>query len=275
MPTIRVNDINIYYETYGTGSPLILIMGLRRNLTWWYRQIPELSRHYRVVAFDNRGAGRSDKPVMEYSISLFADDTAGLMDVLGIQKAHILGISMGGYIAQELALRHPDKVRSLLLGCTSCGGSRAVLMSQERTKKFTANDGLTPTEILRKDMDIYFSDGFIANHPDEVKEFIEISLQYYQPADAFLRQFAACLKHDTADRLGGIRVPVFIATGDDDPLVPSANSLILKELLPGAELCVFPGCRHCFFIEESEIFNRKAIEFFRKAENKEHPDGTS
>src|SRR5512133_3599075 len=170
MPIIRVNDINMYYETYGTGSPLVLIMGLRRNLTWWYRQIPELSRHYRVVAFDNRGAGRSDKPVMEYSISLFADDTAALMDVLGIRRAHILGISMGGYIAQELALRHPDKVRSLFLGCTSCGGSRTVLMSAERTKRFTANEGLTPTEILRKDMDIYFSDGFIANHLDEVRE---------------------------------------------------------------------------------------------------------
>ena len=268
MPTIRVNDINMYYETYGTGSPLVLIMGLRRNLTWWYRQITELSRHYRVVAFDNRGAGRSDKPVMEYSISLFADDTAGLMDVLGIQKAHILGVSMGGYIAQELALRHPDKVRSLFLGCTSCGGSRTVLMSEERTKKFTANEGLTPTEILRKDMDIYFSDGFIANHLDEVRKFIEISLQYYQPADAFLRQFAACRKHDTADRLNGIRVPVLIATGDDDPLVPSANSMILKELLCGATLCVFPGRRHCFFIEEAETFNRKAIEFFTTAEDK-------
>jgi len=268
MPTIRVNDINMYYETFGTGSPLVLIMGLRRNLTWWYRQIPELSRHYRVVAFDNRGAGRSDKPVMEYSISLFADDTAGLMAALGIQKAHILGVSMGGYIAQELALRHPDKVRSLLLGCTSCGGSRTVLMSAERTKKFTANEGLTPVEILRKDMDIYFSDGFIMNHPNEVREFIEISLQYYQPADAFLRQFAACRKHDTADHLGGIRVPVLIATGDDDPLVPWANSMILKELLPDAELSVFRGRRHCFFIEEAETFNRKAIEFFKTAQDK-------
>ncbi|MRR17518.1 MAG: alpha/beta fold hydrolase [Deltaproteobacteria bacterium] len=274
MPTIKVRDINIYYETYGTGEPLVLIMGLRRNLTWWYRQIPELSRHYRVVVFDNRGAGRSDKPVMEYSISLFADDTAGLMDALGIPKAHILGISMGGYIAQELALRHPDKVRSLLLGCTSCGGSRAVLMSEERTKKFTANEGLTPAEILRKDMDIYFSDGFIANHPDEVKEFIEISLQYYQPADAFLRQFAACLKHNTADRAGGIRVPVLIATGDDDPLVPQANSLVLTELLPEAKLVVFPGRRHCFFIEEAETFNRQALEFFQTVKDAEHPGGT-
>jgi len=137
-----------------------------------------------VIAFDNRGAGRSDKPVMEYSISLFADDTAGLMKALGIQNAHVLGISMGGYIAQELAIRHPEMVRSLILGCTSPGGNRAVIMSEERMKKFTANDGLTPEEILRKDMDIYFSDDFIANQPDKVKEFIEISLRHYQPPAA-------------------------------------------------------------------------------------------
>jgi len=232
-----------------------------------YRQIPELSKHFHVIAFDNRGAGRSDKPVMDYSIRLFADDTAGLMEALGIQNAHILGISMGGYIAQELALHHPDKVRSLLLGCTSCGGSRAVPMSEERMKKFTANEGLTPEEILRKDMDIYYSDGFIKDHPDKVQEFIEISLRHYQPADAFFRQFAACLHHDTADQLSSIKVPVLIAAGDDDPLVPSVNSMILKELIPRAELCFLPGRRHCFFIEEAETFNRKAIQFFGAVEN--------
>jgi pimeloyl-ACP methyl ester carboxylesterase len=265
MPAIKVNDCDLYYETYGEGTPLVLIMGLRRNLLWWYRQIPELSRNFHVVAFDNRGAGRSDKPVMEYSIGLFADDTAGLMEALGLQNAHILGVSMGGYIAQELALRHQDKVRSLILGCTSCGGSRTVVMNGERLKKFTANDGLTPEEILRKDMDIYFSDGFIRDHPDKVQELTEISLRHYQPADAFFRQFAACSHHDTAQRLSGIDMPVLIAAGDDDPLVPSVNSTILKELIPHAELCFFPGCRHCFFIEAAETFNRKAIQFFSAA----------
>ena len=154
----------LYYEISGEGTPLVLIMGLRRNLEWWYRQMPALARHFRVITFDNRGAGRSDKPVMEYSIGLFADDTASLMDALGIPAAHVLGVSMGGYIAQELAIHYPGKVKSLILGCTGCGGRRAVLMSPERVKKFTANESLTPTEILRKDMDIYFSDGYIASH---------------------------------------------------------------------------------------------------------------
>jgi len=266
MPIVKVNGINMYYEVNGKGIPLVLIMGLRRNLEWWYCQIPELSQHFRVIAFDNRGAGRSDKPEMEYSIRLFADDAASLMNALEISGAHVLGVSMGGYIAQELALAYPDKVKSLILGCTGAGGKRAVLMSPQRVQKFMANDGLTPAEILRKDMDIYFSDSFIARHPDRVEEFIEISLRYYQPADAFLRQFAACQKHDTADRVGRLRHPVLLLTGDDDYLVPHQNTLILKELLPGAALHIFPGLRHAFFIEAAAAFNRKVIEFINDQE---------
>jgi pimeloyl-ACP methyl ester carboxylesterase len=262
MASVNVNGCNLYFETHGQGDPLFLIMGLRRNAEWWYRQIPELSQHFQVIAFDNRGAGRSDKPVMEYSIHLFADDTAGLMEALGIERAHILGISMGGYIAQELALNHPAKVENLVLGCTSCGGEKAVLMSPERMQKFTANAGLQPEEILRKNMDIYFSDEFVANNREKIEEFVSITLRHCQPLDAFMRQFDACQRHDTADRLSRISIPTLIMTGDDDPLVPPENSQILKELIPEAELSVFPGGRHCFFIEKAEQFNEKAIEFF-------------
>jgi len=261
LPTINVNDINIYYETHGHGDPLILLMGLRRNLEWWYRQIPELSKHFRVIAFDNRGAGRTDKPEMEYSIPLFANDTAGFMTALGIAEAHVLGVSMGGYIAQELAIGYPHMVKSLILGCTSCGGAKAVQMSAERMQKFTANQGLTPQQILRKDMDIYFSDAFARANPELIEEFIEISLRHYQPADAFLRQFEACRKHDTVDRAGRITAPALIMTGDDDPLVPPENSLILKELIPASTIRMFPGGRHGFFIEDFETFNHSVITF--------------
>jgi len=263
MAKVNINGCEIYYEVHGQGDPLVLIMGLRRNVEWWFRQIPALSEHFQVIAFDNRGAGRSDKPVMEYSMRLFADDTAGLMKALDISKAHILGISMGGYLAQELALNYPAKVKSLVLGCTGCGGDRAVIMSPERMEKFTANKGLTPEEILRKDMDIYFSDDYVDQHPEKIKEFVEISMRHYQPADAFLRQFDACLRHDTGDRLNQLSAPTLIMTGDDDPLVPPQNSHILKDLIPGADLSVFAGGRHCFFIETADQFNKKAVDFLK------------
>jgi len=263
MAKVSVNGCEFYYEIHGQGDPLVLIMGLRRNVEWWYRQIPALSKHFQVIAFDNRGAGRSDKPVMEYSMRLLADDTAGLMEALDIQDAHILGISMGGYIAQELALNYPAKVKSLVLGCTGCGGDRAVIMSPERMEKFTANKGLNPEEILRKDMDIYFSDDHVDQHPEKIKKFIEISMRYYQPADAFFRQFDACQRHDTGDRLNQLSLPTLIMTGDDDPLVPPQNSHILKDLIAGAELSVFAGGRHCFFIERADQFNQKAVDFFK------------
>jgi pimeloyl-ACP methyl ester carboxylesterase len=263
MAIARVNDIDICFEIHGSGPPLVLIMGLRRNAEWWYQQIRELSKHFTTIVFDNRGAGRTDKPQMDYSIRLFAEDTAGLMNFLGIPRAHILGISMGGYIAQELAINYPDKVNGLILGCTSCGGRRAVHMSEERTNKFKANKGLTPEEILRKDMDLYFSDRFIRENPAWIEEFVNISLRYYQPADAFFRQFNACLNHDTVDRVSEISSPTVIMTGDDDPLVPSANSLILKELMPDADLELFAGCRHCFFMEDYALFNSSVVRFFQ------------
>ncbi|MBU2551146.1 MAG: alpha/beta hydrolase [Proteobacteria bacterium] len=261
MPKIQANGIEMYYEVHGRGRPLVFIMGLRRNAEWWYRQIPDLSAAFQVVVFDNRGAGRTDKPAMDYSIPLFADDTAALLDGLGLDCCHVLGVSMGGYIAQELALRHPERVESLVLGCSSPGGELAVPMSPERREKFTAIEGLTPEQILRKDMDIYFSEAFVRDHPDRIEEFIRISMRHYQPAEAFVRQFEACLKHDTADRLGRIAAPTLIVHGDDDSLVPPVNSDILARLIPGSEKVLIPGGRHAFFMEFDEMFNRKVIDF--------------
>ncbi len=188
------------------------------------------------------------------------------MDCAGGSGGACPGRFHGRLHCQETGHRLSGKVKSLILGCTGSGGRRAALMQPERLTKFTANEGLTPAEILRKDMDIYFSDAFMANHPDDVENFVSVSLKYYQPADAFLRQFAACREHDTTDRLGAIRAPVLLATGDDDPLVPAQNTLILKELLPASRLEIFPRCRHVFFIEEADRFNRLVIEFIFETE---------
>src|SRR3972149_11955279 len=125
MATTRVNDIEMYYEVHGSGEPLLLIMGLGANATAWEMQIPDFSRECQVGAFDNRGAGRTDKPKEPYSIPQMADDAAGLLDALGIGWSHVYGMSMGGMIAQEMALRHPVRVRALVLAGTMAGGATA------------------------------------------------------------------------------------------------------------------------------------------------------
>lgn len=268
MPYQDVNGIKIYYEIHGKGEPLLLIMGIRRNIEWWYKQLPDLSAQCQVIVFDNRGSGRTDKPTDDYRIEQFADDTAGLMRGLGIKHAHILGYSMGGYIAQELAITYPRMVDSLILVSTGAGGSRAVTMSAERAEKFADIQGLTPEEILQKNMDIFFSDHFIRTHPDQVRIFSELSMRWYQPAEAFVQQFNACQKHDTVSRLDSVKVPTLIMSGDDDPLIPPQNSIILKELMPNAELKMFPALRHCFFIEDSEKFNQTVMAFLQSVKDK-------
>src|SRR4051794_21272817 len=118
MSTAQVGDIELYYEEQGSGDPLLLIMGLATDCAAWLFQVPDFARQYRTISFDNRGVGRSAKPPGQYTIHRMADDAAGLLDVLGIARAHVVGVSMGGMIAQELVLRHPEKVRGLVLGCT-------------------------------------------------------------------------------------------------------------------------------------------------------------
>ena len=124
MPTVRVGDINIYYEDYGKGEPLLLIAGWGTDLSCWLSQIPEFSTKYRVIAFDNRGAGRTDAPDEPYSFRMMADDAVGLLDALGIGQAHILGVSMGGCIAQEIAIEHPERTKSLILAATTAAPGR-------------------------------------------------------------------------------------------------------------------------------------------------------
>jgi len=122
MPTTNANGINLYYEVYGQGEPLLLIMGLSLNSKSWFRTLPALSEHYQVIIFDNRGVGLSDKPNTPYSIELMAEDARAVLDAAGVETAHVYGISMGGMIAQKLAIKYPERIRSLILGCTTSGG---------------------------------------------------------------------------------------------------------------------------------------------------------
>lgn len=291
MPRIKVGDIEIYYEIHGAGEPLLLVAGLGFGAWSWYRQIPEvcqgahassvprlegntdrleacaprvLSREFTTIAFDNRGAGQSDKPDVEYTIKMMADDAAALLRALKIERAHVLGHSMGGYVAQELALSYPDLVASLVLVSTSFGGKNAVLMSPETAAQMRSElDADDPEVALRRGLSLRFSDRFIAEHPDLINEFITVRRAHLPPRASWLRQFAACLTFETESRLPSLRVPTLILTGDDDPIVPAENSRRLAARIPGSRLRVLEGARHLVFIERAEEFNEIVIEFLK------------
>jgi pimeloyl-ACP methyl ester carboxylesterase len=264
MPKVEVNHIAINYEVYGDGDPLVMIMGLGGAISAWSRQIPELSEKYRVIVFDNRGAGASDKPDVEYSIGLFARDTVGLLDRLNIGQAHILGVSMGGMIAQEIALNYPERVRSLVLCCTSCGWKESIHPPEEVLQTLMAREGLSPEEIARQGLPFIFTDDYIKNYPEEIEKFIALELENPQPIYAFNRQLAAVMMFDSSSRLKEIKAPTLVLTGREDILVPPQNSRLLAEKIPSAELLILDGGAHCFFWEISAKFNRAVLNFLDK-----------
>ena len=260
MPRQRVGDIEIYYEVHGAGPrTLVMIRGLGSNLLSWYEQIDVFSRHYKCVVFDNRGAGRTDKPDAPYSIKGMADDTAGLMDALGIKRAALLGISMGGMIAQEFALNHQEKLSCLILGCTHFGGSGVAQSSPEIVAAVVAGTNVTP-EQQRLQLQAVFCDDTIDNRPEVVEKSNRIRSQYAIPPFAFARQVQAIGAFSASERLGQIRVPTMVMTGRDDRLVAPQNSKMIADRIPGAKLVEIPG-GHLFMAEYPEQFNRAVIDF--------------
>jgi pimeloyl-ACP methyl ester carboxylesterase len=260
----KVGDINIYYEIYGKGEPLVLIYGYAGHSGLWFRQIPVLSKKYRVIAFDNRGVGRSDKPDIPYTMAMMAGDISGLLNVIGVDAAHIFGISLGGMIAQHFALNCPQRVISLILGCTTCGGvhsilakpeSLAALFDFERLKK------MTPEEAVRQTMPFCFSQEFIEKNPDIVERRVAKSLEYRTPAHGAARQAEAAIGHDTYELLPKIKLPTLVIAGDNDRLIPVENSRILASRISKAELVIVKGAGHEFFIEDAEDVNRIVLDF--------------
>jgi len=259
MPRQRIGNISIFYEEHGDGPPLVMIRGLGSNLLSWFEQIDVFSRHYKCVVFDNRGAGRTDKPDGPYSIKQMADDTAGLMDALGITRAALLGISMGGMIAQEFALHHQEKLSCLILGCTHFGGQYIAESPPEITAAVMAGTSATPAQ-LKQQLQAVFCDNTIEHRPEVVEKHNRIRAQYAIPPFAFMRQIQAIGTFESRTRLDQIRVPTMVITGRDDRLVAPENSKLIADRIPGAKLTELPG-GHLFMVEYPEQFNRAVIDF--------------
>ena len=266
MSKITVGDVTLYCEVHGDGEPLVLIMGLGGDITRWFRTLPLLAREYRVTAFDNRGAGRSDKPDVPYSMEMMADDIAGLLDALDIPTTHVFGVSMGGMIAQHFALRHPERTISLMLGCTRCGGPHSIPDDSGAASMLNPDlvDVMTAEERARALLPFLWSQEFIDASPAIVEEHIRVTSQYPMDPDAYTRQMAAADAHDTWERLPEITAPTLVIGGDADRLIPAENSRILASRIPGAELVMMPGLGHGFYSEANEEVCRILIDFMKR-----------
>ena len=279
MSIAKTGSLDFYYEEHGTGEPVLLIMGLAADSTAWMFQVPAFAEKYRTIVFDNRGVGRSSKPAGPYSIHEMADDAAGLLDVLHVQRAHVVGVSMGGMIAQELALRHPERVHGLVLACTFPEPDADI----ERNRHFSVQklggsisaDGevqidlkaVNPMDFLQHLLPMVFNQEFIATELPKLLQVFSGALQYGFSMEAILGQVAAVMSHKATDRLAHITAPTLVITGDADRLIPPANSDIIARAIPGAKLVKIPGGSHGFNFETPEVFNRAVLEFLAGVHN--------
>jgi len=261
MAFMRVNGINLYYEAHGKGEPLLLIMGLGANATGWRAQVPALSREYHVIAFDNRGAGRSDKPNEPYSVGQMADDAHALLDELGVGPAHAFGMSLGGMIAQELVLRHPDSVRTLILGGTMAGGPTAMFAGPEVVQQFISLAGMPLVQALEAGLALLYSEEYIAKNKGELVRRALLNAHLMAPMYAIQRQFMAVVGFNTVGRLGEIKAPSLVLTGTADRVIPAQNSRLLAECIAGARLLQFEGAGHGFLVERAEDVNAIVLAF--------------
>ncbi len=264
MPHQTVNGIKIYYEEQGRGEPLILINGLAFPMDLWFAQIRELSKDFRVIALDNRGIGRSEKPDEEYSIALMASDAVGLLGALGIEKAHVVGLSMGGFISQEIALSYPEAVNRLVLVATCMGGVRSLELGKPFWEKAAAAImGKPPEEVYRVDMTLMTAPGFAEEHPDILAQSVALRMKNPQPLYAFLRQFAACGVFDINHRAQNIARPTLIILGQDDPIFPIPLADDYRRILPQAKMIVYDNCGHAILLEKAGELSRDIREFLK------------
>jgi pimeloyl-ACP methyl ester carboxylesterase len=252
----RPDGCRLYFEEHGpkNGRVLVLLEGMGGDIPGWRRNIPRLAERRRVVALDFRGNGRSDAPDEPMSMATLVDDTMGLLDHLGVDRAHLYGMSMGGMVAIESALTRPGRVRSLVLAATHAGPARASAPARRRS---------VPKD--RPYLALY-SRRFAAEHPDHVAEDILVGSQQPQPASAGRRQWEAVQAWDAWDRLGDIRVPALVLHGTEDDLVDVANARRLAAAIPGAELVLLEGAGHLYHSEQPDEADRAVNEFLARVD---------
>lgn len=260
MPRIELNGINLNYELNGQGHAVVFINGLTMDVNGWFLQVSAFSERYRVLRYDCRGQGQSDKPDMDYSQEMHADDLSDLMDKLGIRRAHVIGISNGGMIAQHFTIKHPEKVGALVLVDT-CSYIDTLL-------DLMIKIWITASEVggseMRYDvaLPLIFSEDFIKKNYNNMLIMKEFNVKN-NPPRAIINLANACLKHNIADRISEIKAPTLIVFGEEDILIPSKYSKILHEKIQGSEFVVLKNCGHVPPLEKPDEFNNIVLNFLK------------
>jgi pimeloyl-ACP methyl ester carboxylesterase len=261
MAQLKLANVDIHYDVNGDGEPLVLIPGFAAGAWIWFKQLAPLATKFRVITFDPRGIGKSSFASEPLTMRLLADDTAALLQELGIEQAHILGVSFGGFVAQEFALAYPEATRTLSLCCTGFGGPNHVAPPPETLAAVLSTDGFNTAERTRRNLLPAFSPDFVRDHPLEVEEVIKLRLANPVVEEAYRAQLKAGIGFDAEPRVGGIKAPTLVLSGEADAIVPVQNSRNLAEQIPGARLRLVEGGSHLFFIEQPDEFNRIVAEF--------------
>jgi 3-oxoadipate enol-lactonase len=253
VTTIGVGDIVLDFERSGSGPPLLLIMGMSGTSLSWGEPFLELLREdFDVIAYDHRGVGASARLDGPLSIAQMGKDAADLLEALELDSAHVLGISMGGMVAQELALAHPERMRTLTLGCTYCGGAGATITAPEVVQKLVAGMMSGDRQVaLRTAWEVNVSPS-VADDPAAYAAFLEIAARRAVAVEVIQAQMQACVEHDTSARLPELELPTLVVHGTDDQMLPVENGRQIASLIPGARLEVLDGAGHMFWVERPQ-----------------------
>ncbi len=253
MPSVDAGGTELYYERAGSGEPMLLIQGMSAtHLTWGRPFLSLLEQDFDCVVFDNRGMGKSGQAELPFTIADMAADTVGLLDALEIETAHVVGISMGGMIAQELALAHPERIRTLTIGASYCGGPEGSLMAPEDLQMLgTAYASGEPEQVFRAMWEINLSPTF-REDDSRFAAFTEMGSALPAPQPVVLQQMRACGTHDTHERLAKIDLPTLVIHGDADRLLHYPNGRQIAALILGASLETLEDVGHMFWWEQPQ-----------------------
>ena len=265
MPKIKVNDISMNYDQQGSGEPLILIPYLAADCACYAFQVAEYAKHFTCISVDLRGAGETDKPEGTYSTELFAGDVSAFMQAIGVDRAHVSGLSLGGAVGMWLAAKHPERVKSLSVhsGWTKTDPFlTTVVQSWQVLAKAMGN---VPEMIIMGIFPWCFTPAVYADRPDYIQSLAAfVRSRPAQPLDAFIRQSEAVLNHDVESEVSKITAPTLITFGRHDILTSTRFAEPLQSNIKGSELVIFDDCAHAPIYEKVDEFNQKTLEFLRR-----------